>query len=139
VKLTPHQITEAIRRRDAGEPLTEIARSYNVSHSTISRLPAEAGAVEIRGRTAAAKMLAPPLALLSTQQRLSNGDAHTRRRLGGGGGVHGAQSCGGEARVQQAIMLSVMWVGWRRPQAWRRDTPSVDKRSSRTLRPRASA
>jgi DNA invertase Pin-like site-specific DNA recombinase len=43
VKLTPHQIAEAIRRRDAGEPLTEIARSYNVSHSTISRLPAEAG------------------------------------------------------------------------------------------------
>jgi DNA invertase Pin-like site-specific DNA recombinase len=42
-KLTPHQIAEAIRRRDAGEPLTEIARSYNVSHSTISRLPAEAG------------------------------------------------------------------------------------------------
>jgi DNA invertase Pin-like site-specific DNA recombinase len=37
-KLTPHQIREALRRRDAGEPLTEIARSYNVSHSTISRL-----------------------------------------------------------------------------------------------------
>jgi len=43
VKLTPHQIAEAIRRGDAGEALTEIARSYNVSHSTISRLPAEAG------------------------------------------------------------------------------------------------
>ncbi len=43
VKLTPHQIAEAIQRRDAGEPLTAIARSYNVSHSTISRLPAEAG------------------------------------------------------------------------------------------------
>jgi DNA invertase Pin-like site-specific DNA recombinase len=43
VKLTPHQIAEALRRRDAGEALTEIARSYNVSHSTISRLPAEAG------------------------------------------------------------------------------------------------
>jgi DNA invertase Pin-like site-specific DNA recombinase len=39
VKLTPHQIAEALRRRDAGEALTEIARSYNVSHSTISRLP----------------------------------------------------------------------------------------------------
>jgi DNA invertase Pin-like site-specific DNA recombinase len=39
-KLTPHQIREALRRRDAGEPLTEIARSYNVSHSTISRLRA---------------------------------------------------------------------------------------------------
>ena len=44
-KLTPHQMAEAIRRREAGEVLTEIARSYNVSHSTISRLPAEAGAV----------------------------------------------------------------------------------------------
>jgi DNA invertase Pin-like site-specific DNA recombinase len=72
-KLTPHQMAEAVRRRDAGEVLTEIARTFNVSHSTISRLPAEAGAVEIRGRTAAAKRLAPPLALLSTQQRLSNG------------------------------------------------------------------
>jgi len=37
-KLTPHQIREAIARREAGEPLVEIARSYNVSHSTISRL-----------------------------------------------------------------------------------------------------
>jgi DNA invertase Pin-like site-specific DNA recombinase len=38
-KLSAFQIEEALRRRDAGEPLTEIARSYNVSHSTISRLP----------------------------------------------------------------------------------------------------
>jgi DNA invertase Pin-like site-specific DNA recombinase len=37
-KLTLHQSREALARRDAGEPLTEIARSYNVSHSTISRL-----------------------------------------------------------------------------------------------------
>src|SRR6478735_6588813 len=38
-KLTAHQRQEATTRREAGEPLTEIARSYNVSHSTISRLP----------------------------------------------------------------------------------------------------
>src|SRR5262245_10935260 len=38
LKLTAHQITEALRRRDAGEALVEIGRSYNVSHSTISRL-----------------------------------------------------------------------------------------------------
>jgi DNA invertase Pin-like site-specific DNA recombinase len=37
-KLTPHQIAEAIARREAGETLTDIARSYAVSHSTISRL-----------------------------------------------------------------------------------------------------
>jgi DNA invertase Pin-like site-specific DNA recombinase len=38
-KLTDHQKREAIRRRDLdGEPVREIARSYNVSHSTISRL-----------------------------------------------------------------------------------------------------
>jgi DNA invertase Pin-like site-specific DNA recombinase len=38
-KLTDHQKREAIRRRDIeGEPVREIARSYNVSHSTISRL-----------------------------------------------------------------------------------------------------
>jgi DNA invertase Pin-like site-specific DNA recombinase len=38
-KLTEHQKQEAIRRRDRdGEPVREIARSYNVSHSTISRL-----------------------------------------------------------------------------------------------------
>ncbi len=38
-KLTPHQVKEAIMRRDRGdETLREIARSYNVSHSTISRL-----------------------------------------------------------------------------------------------------
>ena len=39
-KLTPHQQKEALQRRDAGEPMREIARSYNVSHSTISRLAA---------------------------------------------------------------------------------------------------
>lgn len=39
-KLTPFQKREAIKRRDAGEPTREIARSYNVSHSTISRLTA---------------------------------------------------------------------------------------------------
>ena len=39
-KLTPHQQKEALRRRDAGEPLREIARSYNVHHATISRLAA---------------------------------------------------------------------------------------------------
>ncbi len=40
-KLTERQKREAIRRRDRdGEPLREIARSYNVSHSTISRLTA---------------------------------------------------------------------------------------------------
>ena len=37
-KLTHHQRQEAVARRDAGESLVEIGRSYNVSHSTISRL-----------------------------------------------------------------------------------------------------
>src|SRR5215469_10876488 len=37
-KLTGHQRGEAIRRRDAGEALGSIARSYNVSPATISRL-----------------------------------------------------------------------------------------------------
>jgi DNA invertase Pin-like site-specific DNA recombinase len=37
-KLTPHQRQEAVSRRAAGEVLSDIARSYNVSHSTISRL-----------------------------------------------------------------------------------------------------
>jgi DNA invertase Pin-like site-specific DNA recombinase len=37
-KLTVHQRQEAIARREGGEVLTDIARSYNVSHSTISRL-----------------------------------------------------------------------------------------------------
>jgi DNA invertase Pin-like site-specific DNA recombinase len=39
-KLTSHQRSEAIRRRDRGEPLSDIARSYNVHPSTISRLAA---------------------------------------------------------------------------------------------------
>ena len=37
-KLTPHQQKEALQRRDAGEPMRDIARSYNVHNSTISRL-----------------------------------------------------------------------------------------------------
>ncbi|MEI2774006.1 MAG: recombinase family protein [Candidatus Competibacter sp.] len=39
-KLTAHQRREALARREQGETVTAIARSYNVSHSTISRLTA---------------------------------------------------------------------------------------------------
>jgi IS30 family transposase len=35
--LTQHQQREAFTRRERGEPMREIARSYNVHHSTISR------------------------------------------------------------------------------------------------------
>jgi hypothetical protein len=38
LKLSHHQIREALARREAGEALADIGRSYNVSHSTISRL-----------------------------------------------------------------------------------------------------
>src|SRR5438067_400618 len=37
-KLSTHQRQEALGRREAGEVLTDIAWTYNVSHSTISRL-----------------------------------------------------------------------------------------------------
>jgi DNA invertase Pin-like site-specific DNA recombinase len=52
-KLTQHQLREAIKRRDEGdEPLREIARTYNVSHSTISRLRPGASNLQsmVRGR-----------------------------------------------------------------------------------------
>jgi len=39
-KLTPHQRAEAIRRKESGEGVREIARSCNVHNSTISRLGA---------------------------------------------------------------------------------------------------
>src|SRR5215831_17852486 len=38
LKLSKYQIEEAVARREAGEPLADIGRSYGVSHSTISRL-----------------------------------------------------------------------------------------------------
>ena len=38
LKLTPHQRREALARREAGEALTDIARTFGVSHSRISRL-----------------------------------------------------------------------------------------------------
>jgi len=37
-KLTPHQKTEARRRIAKGEPTRDLAKSYGVSVSTISRL-----------------------------------------------------------------------------------------------------
>ena len=39
-KLTRHQQQEAIKRRDAGETTRELARLFNVSPNTISRLRA---------------------------------------------------------------------------------------------------
>lgn len=38
LKLSAFQIKEALARREAGEPMSDIGRSYGVSHSTISRL-----------------------------------------------------------------------------------------------------
>jgi IS30 family transposase len=40
LKLTDHQKREAIKGRNRGETLADIARSYNVHPSTISRLTA---------------------------------------------------------------------------------------------------
>ena len=37
-KLTPHRRREALARHETGETLTDIGRSCNVNHSTISRL-----------------------------------------------------------------------------------------------------
>jgi DNA-binding XRE family transcriptional regulator len=37
-KLTPHQRREAIVRRECGETLSTIARTFGVSHTTIGRL-----------------------------------------------------------------------------------------------------
>jgi DNA invertase Pin-like site-specific DNA recombinase len=37
-KLTPHQHAEALARLAAGESMADVARSYNVDRSTISRL-----------------------------------------------------------------------------------------------------
>jgi DNA invertase Pin-like site-specific DNA recombinase len=36
--LSPHQQREALARREAGEALTDIARTFGVSHTTIGRL-----------------------------------------------------------------------------------------------------
>jgi hypothetical protein len=35
-RMMPHRIKEALYRRDAGDSMRDIARPYNVSHSTIS-------------------------------------------------------------------------------------------------------
>jgi DNA invertase Pin-like site-specific DNA recombinase len=40
-KLNKHQVREALTRREAGESVVEIARTFGVSHSTISRLRAD--------------------------------------------------------------------------------------------------
>jgi DNA invertase Pin-like site-specific DNA recombinase len=45
-KLTPHQQKEARQRREAGETLVSIARSYNVHHATIGRLCADGDRLE---------------------------------------------------------------------------------------------
>jgi DNA invertase Pin-like site-specific DNA recombinase len=37
-KLTPHQRKEVLARKVNGEPVREIARTYNVSAATISRI-----------------------------------------------------------------------------------------------------
>jgi hypothetical protein len=46
-KLTGHQRREAIARRKAGDMLTDIARSYNVSHNQSTALSAGFGLCEL--------------------------------------------------------------------------------------------
>jgi len=48
--LTPYQRAEALRRRAAGETLTAIAQSFNVSHMTIARLANDQGSAALRTR-----------------------------------------------------------------------------------------
>jgi hypothetical protein len=43
-KLAPHQQVEVIKLRDAGEPVREVTRSFNVYHTTNSSLTAQAAA-----------------------------------------------------------------------------------------------
>jgi DNA invertase Pin-like site-specific DNA recombinase len=38
LKLTPHQMAEALKRRESGETCVDIAKTYNVSYMTIARL-----------------------------------------------------------------------------------------------------
>ena len=38
LKMTPHQVNDAPRPRDTEDPMRDIARAYNVSHSMISRI-----------------------------------------------------------------------------------------------------
>jgi DNA invertase Pin-like site-specific DNA recombinase len=33
-KMTPHQMKEALRRREAGEPMRNVAKDFNVANST---------------------------------------------------------------------------------------------------------
>jgi DNA invertase Pin-like site-specific DNA recombinase len=47
-KLTPHQRREALRRLGEGEAMRQIARTFNVDHTTISRLAARQAAAALR-------------------------------------------------------------------------------------------
>jgi DNA invertase Pin-like site-specific DNA recombinase len=47
--LTPYQRAEVLRRKEAGETLTEIAKSTNVSHMTIARATSNGAADEQGG------------------------------------------------------------------------------------------
>jgi hypothetical protein len=70
LKLTAHQRHEAVARRAAGEALVEIGRSYNVSHSTISRPRVEPGSIELNSDSGAAQfpILAVPPSLTRDRQ-----------------------------------------------------------------------
>jgi DNA invertase Pin-like site-specific DNA recombinase len=80
-KLTPYQRREALRRRAHGEPLTAIARSYNVSHSTISRLTPSRG---LQRRTAGGARAA-----------LSDAQGAQPRQTHGAYADEGLRSCAG--------------------------------------------
>jgi len=54
-KLTPHQRQEALKRREAGDSLSDIARTYGVAHTTIARLsglPASIDVAKVRAMKA---------------------------------------------------------------------------------------
>ena len=65
MKLSRYQIEEALARREAGEAMADIGRSYGVSHSTISRLASgreASGLEENASHPATGRVRAVPMA-----------------------------------------------------------------------------
>lgn len=72
-KLTAHQRHEALARREAGEALAEIGRTFAVSHSTISRLTSQKASPPRHPLDCGPRGLETPLRVGGTRNDLNTG------------------------------------------------------------------
>jgi DNA invertase Pin-like site-specific DNA recombinase len=107
-KLTPHQQAEALKRKLAGEPVREVAKTYAVSASTISRLQWE----EWYMQPLEARSMCPDNPLSGASNQPDASGEELRRIFNAASAVSWADHLRDELAYRHMIQLADVFEGW---------------------------